>query len=284
MYAPPSTVPAIVDDRYDVAVLDAAPLGLGRVQPHRVVLIPIGALDLAGLDLPQPGDVFVLGVHTPARMVGTHEQRILLGALGADGLLMADAFGDPLGHRGPLEVVREVLFETGGLELELAGRCRERVLLRILIEVVEAGGDVLPSVGRGNHIVSLLVELLPADEVGAPGGLPAVLDELGDGLAAGVFLQQSQALGDLADDLVVAERLGEGFDALVLREQKVVLAAEDVAGNVVLLKLGVDREDDIGHQAVVLQPWMLGEHEFDVGVPHRADVVVARVPAGDPRR
>ena len=37
-------------------------------------------------------------------------------------------------------------------------------------------------------------------------------------------------------------------------------------------------------RAVVLEPGVLGEHELDVGMVHGPDVVVARVPAGDPRR
>ena len=100
-------------------------------------------------------------------------------------------------------------------------------------------------------------------------------DQLGDGLAAGVFLQQSQALGDLADDLVVAVRLAERLDALVLREQQVVLAAEDIGGDVVLFELGVHRQDDIRQQTVILQPGVLGEHELDIGMAHRPDIVVA---------
>ena len=88
----------------------------------------------------------------------------------------------------------------------------------------------------------------------------------------------------MTGDLVVAVALADRLDALVLGIEQVVLAAEDVAGDVVLFQLGVHGEDDVGHQAVVLQPRMLGEHELDVGVPHGADVVVAPVPAGDPRR
>ena len=65
--------------------------------------------------------------------------------------------------------------KAGGLEFELTGRCRQRILLRVLIEIVEAGGDVLPTIGRGYYVVALLVKLLPADEVGAAGSFPAVL-------------------------------------------------------------------------------------------------------------
>ena len=95
--------------------------------------------------------------------------------------------------------------------------------------------------------------------VGRPGGLVAELDELLDGLAARVLLQQPQPLGDLADDLVVAERLAQRLDAPLLGEEEVHLPAEEVAADVVLFQLGVDRQDDVGEEAVVLQPGMLGE-------------------------
>ncbi|MBA7716888.1 hypothetical protein ES703_125972 [subsurface metagenome] len=253
------------------------------VQPHRLILIAIGTLYLAGLDLTQPSHVVMLRVHAPARMVGAHKQRILLGSFGADSLLVADAFCDPLRHRWPLEIRREVLEKAGGLELELTGRCRKWILLRVLVEIVEAGGYVLPIIGCGHYVVSLLVKLLPANEVVTTGSFPAVFDQLGDGLATGVLLQQPQALSDLAYDLVVTVRLAERLYTLVLREQQVVLAAEDVDGDVVLFELGVHRQDDIGHQTVILQPRVLGEHELDVGMAHGPDVVVAHVPACDPR-
>ena len=38
-----------------------------------------------------------------------------------------------------------------------------------------------------------------------------------------------------------------------------------------LLQLGVDRQDDVGEQAVVLEPGMLGQDELDVGVPQGSD-------------
>ncbi len=128
------------------------------------------------------------------------------------------------------------------------------------------------------------LQIFPADEVGAAGGLVAVLDEFRDALAARVLLQQAQTLGQHDDDLVVGERLTQGLDALVLGVEQVVLAAEDVARDVVLFQLGVHREDDVREQGVVLEPRMLGPHELDVRMLHGADVVVAGVPAGDPGR
>ena len=64
--------------------------------------------------------------------------------LGAERLLVALALGDPVGHRGPLLVVGEVLGQAGGVELQLAGGRGERVASRVLVELDQAGGDLLP--------------------------------------------------------------------------------------------------------------------------------------------
>ena len=153
---------ALVEDGDDVAVLDAARLSRRRVQPDRMVLVAVGTGDLAGLDLAEPGDVLVLRVDAPPRVVGAHQQRILLGALGAQGLLVADALGDPLGYRRPLEVVGEVLLEAGGLELQQTGGSGERVGLGIFVEPLETGRFVLPVLGRRDDQVALVVAGLPS--------------------------------------------------------------------------------------------------------------------------
>ncbi len=91
-----------------------------------------------------------------------HEQGVLLGALGTEGLFVADAFGDPLGNRRTLEVVGEVLLEARGFELQEAGGSGERVGLGILVEPLETGRFVLPVVGGRDDQVTLVVADLPS--------------------------------------------------------------------------------------------------------------------------
>jgi len=82
----------------------------------------------------------VLGVHAPAWMIGDDEQRIFLGALGADGLLVADALAIHLAPAGA-QVVGEVLVSRWP-RTRASRRRGERVLLRVFVEVVETGVDI----------------------------------------------------------------------------------------------------------------------------------------------
>src|SRR3990172_12411707 len=139
-----------------------------------MVLVAVWAFHFAGLDLTEPCDVIVLGVHAPPWVVRANEQRILLGTLGPDGLLVADALGDPFRYRRSFEIFLKVLLKPRGQKLELAGRSGKRGFFGTLVEVVEARGHIFPSVGGRNHQVALLIQIFPADEVGATGGLPAI--------------------------------------------------------------------------------------------------------------
>jgi hypothetical protein len=210
------------------------------------------------------------------------EKRILLGTLRSECLLVGLAVRDPLGHRGAFLVVREMLGQPGGVELEQTRGSSEGIALGIFVELDEAGRDALPIRVGGNHEVALVVQLLPTDEVLDVRGLVPQPDEFVLGPAPGIFLQHPQAVGDHLDDLVIAVRFTQRFDAPLFEEEEVELAAEDVAADIVFFQLGVDRQDHIGEQGVVLQPGMLAEDELDVGVAHGPDEVVAVVPAGDP--
>ena len=61
---------ALVVHADDIAMLDAAFLGFARVDPDGLVQIAIDALDLAGRDFPQPGNVIMLGMqrHSVVRL------------------------------------------------------------------------------------------------------------------------------------------------------------------------------------------------------------------------
>ena len=116
--------------------------------------------------------------------------------------------------RPALVVLGEMLSQAGGVELDLPGRRGERVFLRVLIELDEAGRDLLPVRVRRDHVVAFLIELVPADQVCHPRALVAGQDEFRDRLSARVLLEQSQTLRDLAHDLIVAERLAERLHTL----------------------------------------------------------------------
>ena len=99
----------LVEQLDDVAVLDAPGGRVVGIDPDRLVHVAVVTLDLAGADLPLPGDVVVLGVGPPAGVVAHQEQRILLGPLAGEALVVAGALLDPLGIGRPLLVVGEVV-------------------------------------------------------------------------------------------------------------------------------------------------------------------------------
>ena len=66
-----------------------------------------------------------------------------------------------------------------------------------------------------------------------------------------LFPTTPMLLGQHAGDLVVTVGFSQRIDALLLWIEQVELAAEVVNGNVVLLQLGVHRENDIGQQRIV---------------------------------
>ena len=146
------------------------------------------------------------------------------------------------------------------------------MLSGILVELDEPRGDVSQP-GGGDRVVSLLPQFFPADASAARRPQNRS-DEVLHRLAFRVLLQHAQPLGDLADHLVVAHRLTQGLDAPIFREEQIHLATEHVVADIILFKHGVDRQDDVGEQAVVLQPRMLSQHELDVGGPYGLDVVV----------
>lgn len=101
-----------------------------------------------------------------------------------------------------------------------------------------------------------------------------------DGLAVGVLLQQAQAVGDHADDLVVGVGLAQRLDAAVLQIDQVEGGGLTVVADVVFLILGVDGQHDVGEQAVVLHTGVLDQEELDGGVAEGLDGAVGVVPAG----
>jgi len=233
------------------------------MDPQRLVLVSVRSFDLAGIDLSKPGDVVMLGMHAPARMIADHQQRVLLSPLRVKRLLMALPLRDPVGHRRPLLVSGEMLSETGGVELQFAGRSGQGMALRILIEFKQPSGDLLPLRINRDHEVALFVQFLPRYKVGGVRLLVAQFDQLGNAPAFRVLLQQPQPLGDQAHDLVVTLRLAQRLHTLVLGKEQVHLPTEQITVDVVFFQLGVDRQDDVGKKTIILQPRVLGEHELD---------------------
>src|SRR5665647_47172 len=165
-------------------------------------------------------------------MVGHHEQRILLAPFAISVLPVRLTFGYPVGHRGSFFVIGEMLCQPFRVELDLPAGSAERVILRILVEVEHAGFALLPVGVLWDHVVALLLEFLERDLSGSAGVLPAELDPVFDALAARVLLEQAKSFGDGADYLVVALRFASGLYRLVLVEETVELAAQDLHSDV----------------------------------------------------
>ena len=96
-------------------------------------------------------------------------------------------------------------------------------------------------------------------------------------------VEHAQLLGHRADCLVVALRLAHRLDGLAHVDDGLeAVAVTQVEHDVVDFERGVGRQDDVGVEAVVLQPGMLGHDALDLGAQHGFAHVVAAVPAGHP--
>ena len=136
--------------------------GVRRVDPQRLVLVAVGPWTLQVRDLPHQVMSSWLACTRQRGWLETHQQRILLGPLAGEALVVAHALLDPVRHRRPLLVVGEVLGQVLGEELDLARGGLERVALGILVEVLQAGRVLVPVGIGGDHVVALLLELLVA--------------------------------------------------------------------------------------------------------------------------
>ena len=204
-------------------------------------------------------------MHAPARMVRDNQVGELLRPLGHQRLAQAIVFGNILSIWRTRIVAGEIMLERRRVELELARRGLQRMGLRILRKRCESADVVFPILGGRSSVVTLLAELLPADELLASGMLKALANPFLLGLAPGVFLVKAHALGDFAHHLVVAQRFAARLDASRLDHHDVRIAIRGVDTDVALLELGVDRQQDVSVYAVVFEPGMLNEHELDIG-------------------
>ena len=81
-----------------------------------------------------------------------------------------------------------------------------------------------------------------------------------DRLAAAELLAHAQLLGDRQDDLVVALGLADRLDGLLLDGDALeVRALPGVGDDVLDLERRVGRQDEVGVEAVVLEPRVLGD-------------------------
>ena len=62
-----------VQDLHNVTIGDAPRLCIEWVHPEGLIVVAVRAFDLAGVDLPQPLHVVMLGMDAPARVVGDDE-------------------------------------------------------------------------------------------------------------------------------------------------------------------------------------------------------------------
>ena len=62
------------------------------------------------------------------------------------------------------------------------------------------------------------------------------------------------------------------------------LSALIVYPYILFLKFGVDRQDDIGKQTIILHPGVLGQYEFYLRASKRFYETIAIIPAGYPAR
>ena len=132
------------------------------IDPDGLVHVAVPALDLAGDDLPGPGDVVVLRVGAPAAVVAHEQQGILLGPLAADALVVEVAASRSTWAAAPARCRRESVGQPLRVELQLAARGLEGVLLGIFVELAEARRHLLPLRVGGHDAVLLVARSRPS--------------------------------------------------------------------------------------------------------------------------
>ena len=104
-------------------------------------------------------------------------------------------------------------------------------------------------------------------------------------LVFGELFSVSQFLGDGQNNLVIALGFTDGMNSLLLEGDALEVGALPGVGDDVFdFQRGVGRQDDVGVDAFVFQPGVLGDDAFDRRVLEGVDRPVAMVPAGNTAR
>ena len=149
------------------------------------------------------------------RVVRYQQERILTTALQILAFLMPSAFVNPMRNGATLFVVGEVLRKRGGIVLQLAGWCAERVCLGIVVELTHASGDVFPVLASGEGVVLLLFEFFKGHAFGSATCVKAHANPLVVGFSSQIFVvdifvnaaELLEFLGHFCDDFLVRLRL-----------------------------------------------------------------------------
>ena len=224
-------------------------------------------------------------MRAPAAVV-THEQEgVLLGPLAPDPLVMERAALHPLGQRSPFVVVRVVVGQPLRIELEFAARGRQRMLLGILAELVQAGRHLLPlGIGR-DDVVLLVLEVVPGNDLIELHVVETELDLVLQSHPACELLVEAELLGHFAHGLEVAQRFAERLYRLVLHQGAMDRSPSGRhPPDIAFFQLGIDRQDDVTQDGVVLEPQMLHDDRLDLGAAEGFHGLEAIVPAGGAAR
>ena len=144
-----------------ITALDSAFGCINGMHPDRLIQISIRSSNFTGHDLMEPVDVIHLSMNAPARMVGNHQQGIILSPFAGESLIVEIAFFYPVRHRRPLQIIREGLSQPLGIKLQLAAGGRHWSFHRIVVKLDHTGRNLLPvRVGRYD-IVFLFLEFFP---------------------------------------------------------------------------------------------------------------------------
>src|SRR4030042_4542811 len=187
-----------------------------------------------------------------------------------------------MGDWRSLFVVGEVLCQTLGIKFYLTRWCRQRMFLGILIEVYHASPIFLPIRISRDHIIIFFTEVLPGCQTCRwyAGLVKAIFYPFRDGFAPGVFFQQPELLGHGANCLIVAPGLTDRLYTFSFTINSSKMSAFTIGSDVILFELGVDRQDNIGEETIVLHPGVLGNHALNRRVTVAIHVPIAVVPAG----
>ena len=129
---------------------------------------------------------------------------------------MGLAIRNPFRIRRSFLIIREVLGQRFGIELQLAGGGLQGMFFRVLIEFSVARLFFAQSGSVGTTIVALFFPFLETDEFWHARMFETEFYPVLNALAAGIFFEQAQPLGDHADDLIVALGFSQRLNALSL--------------------------------------------------------------------
>ena len=189
-----------------------------------------------------------------------------------------------MGHGHPLGVIGGVFGNFRRIVFQLARGGGQGVILRILIEIIEACGDLIQLLLllTGHHEDLALLEFLPGHIILAAGGLVEEANPffLAHVVGVGIVIFRAQLFCHLGAHVKVGNALPHRRAAGMLQIDGGKRAGGHIVAQIVHLMLRDHREDDIREVAVVFQPGMLRHDALNGGILIGPHGEVAVVPAG----